>query len=220
MKKIIIFGIMLSTLFISCLNNEQKKEVSTSDSNATASSIDSSISTTTEDSLNEWEIAKIEGKTLVFNNGRSFETSLFDLKYVGYLKTKNKIPYFILSGRSCKNCDENISIYIWSPSDGAMKANGQQFRYSYPGKEEDYLTNELVYENRMFYGNCLGEESCIWVQRSLGKNKTWENSVFMVQVQNDTLREIKLSESDKLNELLSKVTKCSELPGTINTTEP
>ena len=215
MKKLIVFRITLICL-IGCSNQEKNNNAITNDSSSTASKIDSNIIALN----NEWEVTKIQDKTLQFSNGKSFKTSLFDLKYIGQLKTRKKAPYLILSGRNCKDCDENISIYIWSPDDGEMKLGDQQPRYSYPGKEEDYLTNELVYENRMFYGNCLGEESCIWVQRSLGKNKTWENSVFMVQVQNDTLREIKLSESDKLNELLSNVTKCSELPGTITTTEP
>jgi len=216
MKKIIVFGIMLTVFFTGCSNQEQNNSIVASDSCATATKIDSSSNLQN----NEWEIAKVEDKTLLFSNGKSFKTSLFDLKYIGQLQTKKKAPYLILSGRSCKDCDENISIYIWSPDDGEMKSGGQQPRYSYPEKEEDYLTNELVYGNRMFYGSCLGTESCIWVQRSLNKNKTWKNSVFMVKVQNDTLREIKLNESAELNELLGKVIKCSELPGTVNTTEP
>lgn len=168
----------------------------------------------------EWALVGEEGKTLLFRNGSSFETNLFDLKYIGELKTRRKAPYLILSGRSCEDCDENISIYIWSPDDGKMRPAEQQARYSYPGKEEDYFTNESTYECRMFYGNCLEAESCIWIQRSIDSNKNWDSSVFIVQVQNDTLQEIMLRESAELEVVLREIVKCSELPGIVFTTEP
>jgi hypothetical protein len=170
---------------------------------------------------NNWGVVKVEGKELLLNNGKRLKTSLFNLKYIGQLQTKSKAPYFILSGRSCTNCDENISIYIWCPSNGVMLANGKQPRYSYPGKEKDYATNEIVYENRMFYGSCSTyKNSVIWIQRSLNGKKVWENSVFIVTVVNDKLQEIKLPKSNQINGFLNKESNCKELPGIVTTTEP
>jgi hypothetical protein len=55
------------------------------------------------------------------------------MKVIGQLRTTKKAPYFILSGTTCTECDENISIYIHSPSDGAMKNEGEQRRFAYSG---------------------------------------------------------------------------------------
>jgi hypothetical protein len=210
MKKIILILSVL-ILFVSCSSKEHNK-------NASAKMTDSTV-LDLKQKLN-WNLANIEGKVLVFDNGEKIETSLFDLKYIGQLKTRSKIPYFILSGRSCNNCDENFSIYIWSPSDGSMKSNGKQPHYSYPGSENDYATNKLVYQNRMFFGACLGKENCIWVQKSLNDRGEWENSIFIVEVENDVLKEATLNESADMNAILDRVTGCTELPGIVSSTEP
>ena len=170
---------------------------------------------------NGWSVVKVEGKELILSSGKRLKTSLFDLKYIGVLQTIDKAPFYILSGRSCSNCDENISIYIWSPDNGPMLSNGKQPRYSYPGKEKDYATNELIFENRMFY-NCHSpyENSIIWVQRSLNDKNVWENSVFIVSVVSNQLHETKISKSTKIDEFVSGKGNCKELPGIETTSEP
>jgi hypothetical protein len=77
------------------------------------------------------------------------------MKVVGRLKTEHKLPYYILSGFGCYGCDANRSIYIHSPSDGPMKNEGEQPRFSYPGKEMDYQDASLVYEAKMFLAIAL-----------------------------------------------------------------
>jgi hypothetical protein len=71
--------------------------------------------------------------TLTLPDGSKFRTTLYELNVIGQLRTAKKILYFILSGRGCDECDANTSIYIHSPSDGAMKNKGEQPRFPYPG---------------------------------------------------------------------------------------
>lgn len=59
-------------------------------------------------------------------DGSKFKTSLYGMKVIGQLRTTKKVPYFILSGTTCTGCDENVSIYIHSPSDGPMKNEAEQ----------------------------------------------------------------------------------------------
>jgi hypothetical protein len=70
---------------------------------------------------------------LTLPDGSKFKTALYGMKVIGQLRTTKKAPYFILSGTTCTECDENISIYIHSPSDGAMKNEGEQRRFAYSG---------------------------------------------------------------------------------------
>src|SRR5690348_1105894 len=54
-------------------------------------------------------------------NGSKFQTTLYGLAVMGRLHATNKLPYYVLSGVGCQECDANVSIYIHSPSDGPMK---------------------------------------------------------------------------------------------------
>lgn len=164
-----------------------------------------------------WDFSHVEDKKIMFKNGESYETNLFDLKYIGELSAKNKAPFLILSGRSCDSCDENISIFIQSPSDGFMKKESEQPRYSYPGQEFDYATNDLIFESRMFLGKYAGfGPSIIWIQKDL-INKP-QNSIMILFVKDNKLTHTYLPfQSQTVDEIIKS---CSELKGIKTTSEP
>jgi hypothetical protein len=168
---------------------------------------------------NRLKFEKVDGINIMYNGDEKFNTGLYDLEDIGQLATKNKLPYLILSGRDCRDCDENISIYIISPSDFLLNVR-EKPRYSYPGKEIDYATNKLVFESRMFYGNCsFSENSVIWLQRNFSNN-AWDTSLFVVKVFNDTLNEAKIVNPYEIQNALNKLSSCKELRGIENTIEP
>lgn len=196
-----------------CAYNENNKGKTSKQSNEEVK--------TEQDNGNPWDIILIKGQTIYFRNEESINTHLYDLSYIGQLPTKKKAPYLIMAGRSCENCDENISIYIHSPTDGEMKSYGKQPRYSYPGKTLDFATNELVFESRMYYGDCLRDyqNSVAWNQKFLNSQNEWEQSTFIVQVYNDTLREINIVDKTIFNEVQKGVT-CQEVEGIEMVSEP
>ena len=158
-------------------------------------------------------------------DGSKFTTTIYDLKVVGQLRTARKLPYYILSGRGCQQCDENTSIYIHSPSDGSMKGSAGQTRFAYPGREVNHEDGSPVYEARMFFGDCVTSHpnAVIWFQRSLGDDKQWHASVFLAQIRNDSLIYEELqTELPRLGEALEAVRKgqCQELPGADRSSEP
>ncbi len=116
---------------------------------------------------------------------------MYDLEYIGQLRTNKKKPYLILSGRGCKACDANISIYVHSPSDGAMKNEATQSRFSYPGKEFDYENDSLLSEIRTFYGEVLPNVSngIMWYQKDRQDDLIYKQSVYLLQIEDDTLKE-------------------------------
>lgn len=69
---------------------------------------------------------------VTLSDGSKFQTTLYDLKVIGKLRTKKKFPYYILSGVGCNGCDANTSIYIHSPSDGPMKNEGSKLAFLTP----------------------------------------------------------------------------------------
>ena len=158
-------------------------------------------------------------------NGAKFATTLYELKVIGQLKTQRKLPYNILSGRGCQECDANTSIYIHSPSDGPMKNEGEQRRFSYPGKETDYENGSFLSEARMFFGDCLPRRpnAVVWFMRFLGEDKQWHESVFLVEVKDDHLvsQEFR-SDLPKLSEAEDAVRtgQCQEVPGIDGPSEP
>lgn len=169
---------------------------------------------------NVWYFKRIIGQTLYFKNNKRFKTNLYDIRYIGQLKTKHKDPFLILSGRSCDSCDANLSVYIYSPSDGPMKSEVNQAAYSYPGKVFDYANNKLIFDSRMFYGNCsTNDTSCVvWTQKQLNDNGRFEYRIFTVKVDDDTLKE-SVKKVDSL--ILTKTSdRCRELPGIDVTSEP
>lgn len=175
----------------------------------------------TDEAKKPWDVVLVREPIIYFRNQEILRTYLYDLKYIGQLQSGNKAPYLIMSGRSCKDCDENTSIYIHSPDDGEMKSYGEQPRYSYPGKEYDYLTNDLVFESRMLFGDCLQDypNSVVWIQKFINDQNDWEKSTFIVQVHNEKLREINIVDESIFNEV-EKSPSCQELEGIDTVSEP
>jgi hypothetical protein len=126
---------------------------------------------------------------LILLDGSRFRTSLYELKVIGQLPTAEELPYFILSGRGCYECDAIPSIYIHSPSDGPMKNESKQPRFPYPGRLRDNERDQLVYESRMFYGSCLPNHpnAVVWFERGLGDDNKWHDGIQVAAVKDDQL---------------------------------
>jgi hypothetical protein len=163
--------------------------------------------------------------TLVFANGSKFTTTLYELKVIGELRTANKLPYYILSGRGCHQCGANTSLYIHSPSDGSMRNEREQTHFSYPGKETNYMDGQLLFESRAFFGDCAAghQNAVIWFQKSIDDNRKWHSRVFVAQVNADRLSDGVLSDAvPNLSEAEAAVKAggCREIPGINRTSEP
>ena len=162
---------------------------------------------------------------LMLRDGSKFKTTLYELKVIGRLKTERKLPYYILAGRGCQECDANTSIYIHSPSDCPMKNEAEQHRLVYPGKITDYETGSPLYGSRMFYGDCLSDHpnAVVWFEHFLGDNKQWHDRVFLAEVKKDNL--VTSSVNGKLPDINEAAEAgqnghCHELPGIDGPSEP
>jgi len=167
----------------------------------------------------------VEGPNIIhFQNGKKLETKLYAVKVISTLSAKSRAPFLIISGRGCRGCDANISLYFHSPDDGPMKGEAYQPRYSYPGKEFYYMDGKLLSEHRFFFGECLSNmaEAAVWFQNDFDEGKE-KKFVFIVYVDEDTLIEQSIEYDlpnieDTLN--LVREGKCHEIEGEDRTSEP
>jgi hypothetical protein len=172
-----------------------------------------------------WDVKKIKGQVIEFNNGKTLDTKLFHLKILGRLESGQSAPFLILTGTGCTDCDANTSLYIESAAKGSMRGEATQNRYSYPGTLKDYENGELLSKSRAFYGNCLtNEKSAVaWFQEDKLESGSWKKSVFIVSVQNGKLTSTAaLKKLPSIDVTLQKVKEqtCSEIPGLEMTSEP
>jgi hypothetical protein len=172
---------------------------------------------------NEWLFDKVEGKVLRFKNGKMFNTSLYSLKYIGQITNDNKAPFLIFSGRDCNECDANISIYIHSSSNGHLNVENGENRYGFPGTERDLENNKPVFKSRAFYGQVLpGIKGVIWYQNQLMENKSWQKSIFFVNLNGGVKKETTSKDVEKLKLTLQLLEQgsCKEIKGVDYTSEP
>ena len=172
---------------------------------------------------NDWTFKKVEKSKLVFRNGKTFETNLFELEYIGQFQAENKAPFLIFSGRECQECDANISIYIHSPSDGKIVVDYGQNRYEYPGTESDYQSDTVIVTSRAFYGQVLENvHGVIWYENELLVNGKMGKNIFLRHLENGSLKDTIFEDKGEIRETLNLMKKglCKEIKGRIYTSEP
>jgi len=162
---------------------------------------------------------------LKYGDGKTFQTGVFQPRYIGQLPTKNKAPYLVFSGRSCNECDANRTIYIHSPDDGPMLGGERDPRYGYPGQYHHYETQQLVHTARVFLGNCFTSPDpvVLWFARDRTDSGKWQQSVFVAEIVDDRLVSRLMNDAPpKLVHVIANVKKgsCRELKGGKGYIEP
>jgi hypothetical protein len=171
----------------------------------------------------KWVFKQMEGSKAVFTNGKTFDSHLVHSKFWGQLKAKGKAPYLVFTGRECSDCDAEISVFIHSPSDGAMPEPPPE--YPHPGKLFYYENNELIREGRAFIGQCLpeGKEGVIWFEKNIDGRKS-TSRILIVQV--NPSGSLKVTESPDNREWFentatqTSIGLCREIPGINQTSSP
>lgn len=177
-----------------------------------------------------WTPVKIEDfpdhpSSIRFQNGKTFVTTLFQVKYLGHLTNSGNAPFLILAGRGCQDCDANLAIYLHNPQSGPMQGEDSQERFVHPGVIRDAETKQPVLEARMFVGNCLPDvkDGVVWFIKEKDEQGRWKSSALIAEVKNQELviRELTTSVPD-INKVLAamKDNQCIEIKGINQVTEP
>ncbi|MBI3535619.1 MAG: hypothetical protein HY072_09085 [Deltaproteobacteria bacterium] len=101
-------------------------------------------------------IDKIDGNVIYFkkplndNNTSSIKINLFEISFISFVNSSEiQKPLLLISAKPCANCLQDRSIYLIN-TEGTILS-----QFVYPGKIIDQKQNQVVYESRAFYGNCL-----------------------------------------------------------------
>jgi hypothetical protein len=162
---------------------------------------------------------------LVLPDSTTFRTTLFDLRVIGQLPATGRLPYYVMSGRSCVDCDVNLALYVHSPGDGPMRLEAEQPRFPYPGREVFYEDGSPLYEARTFFGDCAADypNAVVWYQRQRVDSERWRASALVLQVTGDSLRRIDVDRfpPDVAEaEAAVRAGRCREIPGIDRSSEP
>jgi len=166
-----------------------------------------------------------EYHVLKYGDGKTFQTGVFQTRYIGQLPAKGKASYLVFSGRSCNECDANRTIYIHSPDDGPMLGGERDTRYTFPGEYRDHEFGKLVRTARVFIGQCLASSTpaVLWFEGARTESGKWERGVFVAEVVDDRLVARPRTDSPpKLAQVVAAVKKvsCRELKGVKGYVEP
>jgi hypothetical protein len=119
------------------------------------------------------------------------KTGLFDLKYLGPLKTSGGTQedpaYFLFMGRPCENCPNDASIY-------AVRSNGGPTTgYVQPGKIFDHRSRALIMESRGFFGRCLRSRKepvyIVFQKERIDRRRQPQTSVLIAEPGSDHMQE-------------------------------
>lgn len=206
MKQTIVFIVLISIL--ACNNMSQ----SISTENASVSLQKS------------WNVLRTEGTFIIFDDNSHINTQLYEVSYIESLTDSKGIPYFVLSGRTCKECDENIAIFLFSLGD-TVSPLSDLHKYTYPGKEYDFENNKLSFESKLFIGNCITSDDksvcLIWLQKFINNSNSLDSSMFIVDIFNDKIRERNIkSQTQEYKSNLHHLKNCREIKGIETTSEP
>lgn len=174
-------------------------------------------------SKTDWRFLKVQHDTLVFEDGHAFATNLHDLQYIGQIATSSSAPYLIFSGRDCTECDENISIYLHCPTNGALRVENGENRYAYPGTETAYETDSVVYTSRGFYGQVLdGVEGVIWYSNQAMDDGKTKRSVYLSRIVHSQHTDTSYTDNGTLEQTLRLLNRglCHEIAGRTYSSEP
>lgn len=156
-----------------------------------------------------------------FENGRSFETGIFEPRIVGRLRTGAGAPYLLIAGRRCTECDmAELEIFVVSPDadEVAERPSGLPPGRLFARSDEVGSNDDVV--TRLLFGRCLDADRdiAIWIQRvrPLGRTR-WEDRVTLVEIDGNELahreltrREIAATSRQIVRRLRSQ--DCIEVP--------
>jgi hypothetical protein len=135
---------------------------------------------------------------------------------LGVMTSEDKTIVLLLGEKNDSTYREtNLYVYPKGPIHFSDSLISQ--KYSLPGNAYD-IFDSLVYQARVFYGNCMKEFpfSIIWIQKEKHENQKWLSNVFVLTPDDPNRLTYSLVNDDTiLKEILENLKKgdCKEIPG-------
>ena len=168
------------------------------------------------------EFDHLEQNSIVFSSSKGgpllkpLNTGLYELTFLGKLNSRESEiePYFLFSGKTCDQCQEDRMIYAVRPS------GGKPIGFVYPGKILEIKSKNLVFKSNAFIGKCLRNKPedvlVIFQNEKIDRRNNLASSVLIVKPEKHYLQETLIEKnipSLQITQKLAKTKACKEIEG-------
>ena len=77
-------------------------------------------------------IAETRDSVIVLSNGQQWKPGLYQIKLVYTLQVPGGVPFFVLSGVACLDCDAELNLLVLRPSE-VVQWTDTMIGFAYPG---------------------------------------------------------------------------------------
>jgi hypothetical protein len=131
--------------------------------------------------------------------------------------TKNDNTILLVYGDKTDETYREQGLFLYSIGQILHSDSLKSAIFSLPGNQYN-MFDSLVYQSRVFYGNCTNKFpfSIVWFQKERQKNYNWLTSYYVLTPNNKDQFSHRLNENAiDFNEILSNIQtgKCKEIPG-------
>jgi hypothetical protein len=144
---------------------------------------------------------------------KPLKLDLSEVKHLGTLHPPEGAPYFLVSGKPCKTCQDQQAIFAIRPNERKPTA------FVFPGKILDPKSRGLLLESRAFFGKCLpshGDIYIVYQQERVDRRNRLQASVLIGEAAKDHLNETLVDRhAPQLQTTLKMVKRkqCQEIEG-------
>jgi hypothetical protein len=141
---------------------------------------------------------------------------LSNCQLLGSMSSELKTIFLLLGEKNDSTYMEQ-RLYVFPEGPAHFSDSLISLKFSLPGNEYD-IFDSLVYQGRVFYGNCTKEFpfSIIWVQKEKKSNEQWLSNVFVLTPDDPNRLTYNLADDTIiLKEILENLKRgeCKEIPG-------
>ena len=123
-------------------------------------------------------ITRIDDSIVVLSNGQAWRPGLYRIKHLYTLQVPGGIPFFVLSGVPCLDCDAEFSILPLRAAD-TVQWTDTMIGFAYPGRDYEIGSDSASAFRRMFFGHCLKDAPSAAVQfaHEQARDSSWVDSI-------------------------------------------
>lgn len=147
--------------------------------------------------------------------------NLHEVEVLGELPARNKSAFKVMRARGCTECDANLSIYVYSPSDGPVGPEHEQVRYPYPGALIDPFEGDTLMRTRTFLGEIAPDMQGLWWHlEQPDEHGQWYAITYLLATVGDTIQGFSEGPSLAQMEAWTAEGRVQELTGMDQVAEP
>jgi hypothetical protein len=132
------------------------------------------------------DIRSISDSVIVLSDGRSWQPGLHLIRHIYTLQQAGGVPFFVLLGVGCTECDALYEIHILRPGQTQDSAHAG---FAAPGRDYEMGEDSANAFRRQFFGRCIepNVDAAVQFAHEEGRDSVWVDSIRTVVVTRDSV---------------------------------